>query len=43
MKREALAAHRFELDLALDKLEPTVYEGEDLDLPTFLRRGIKIA
>ena len=26
-----------------DKLEPTVYEGEDLDLPTFLRRGIKIA
>ncbi|MCX6910462.1 MAG: cell division protein FtsZ [Verrucomicrobia bacterium] len=26
-----------------DKVEPTIYEGEDLDLPTFLRRGIKIA
>jgi cell division protein FtsZ len=26
-----------------DKIEPTVYDGEDLDLPTFLRRGIKIA
>jgi cell division protein FtsZ len=26
-----------------DKLEPTVYDGEDLDLPTFLRKGIKIA
>ncbi|MCX6899669.1 MAG: cell division protein FtsZ [Verrucomicrobia bacterium] len=25
-----------------DKVEPTIYEGEDLDLPTFLRRGIKI-
>ena len=25
-----------------DKVEPTIYEGEDLDLPTFLRRGVKI-
>ncbi|MFA5190859.1 MAG: cell division protein FtsZ [Verrucomicrobiia bacterium] len=25
-----------------DKVEPTLYEGEDLDLPTYLRRGIKI-
>jgi cell division protein FtsZ len=25
-----------------DKVEPTIYEGEDLDLPTFLRRNIKI-
>ena len=25
-----------------DKVEPTLYQGEDLDVPTFLRRGIKI-
>ena len=25
-----------------DKVEPTLYGGEDLDVPTFLRRGIKI-
>jgi cell division protein FtsZ len=25
-----------------DKGEPTIYEGEDLDYPTFLRRGISL-
>ena len=25
-----------------DKSEPTLYEGEDLDVPTFLRRGISL-
>jgi cell division protein FtsZ len=25
-----------------DKSEPTIFEGEDLDVPTFLRRGIKL-
>ena len=25
-----------------DKVEPTLYQGEDLDVPTFLRRGLKI-
>jgi len=25
-----------------DKSEPTIVEGEDLDVPTFLRRGIKL-
>jgi cell division protein FtsZ len=25
-----------------DRVEPTLYQGEDLDVPTFLRRGIKI-
>lgn len=28
--------HRFE------KSEPTIYHGEDLDVPTFIRRGIKL-
>ena len=26
-----------------DKSEPTIYDGEDLDVPTYLRRGIKLA
>jgi len=25
-----------------DKSEPTIFEGEDLDVPTFLRKGIKL-
>jgi cell division protein FtsZ len=25
-----------------DRTEPTVYQGEDLDLPTYLRRGVKL-
>jgi cell division protein FtsZ len=25
-----------------DKSEPTLYEGEDLDIPTFLRRGVSL-
>ena len=25
-----------------DKSEPTIFDGEDLDVPTFLRRGIKL-
>jgi cell division protein FtsZ len=25
-----------------DKSEPTIVEGEDLDIPTFLRKGIKL-
>jgi cell division protein FtsZ len=25
-----------------DRVEPTLYQGEDLDVPTFVRRGIKI-
>jgi cell division protein FtsZ len=25
-----------------DKSEPTLYNGEDLDVPTFLRRGVSI-
>ncbi|MDW8308991.1 MAG: cell division protein FtsZ [Verrucomicrobiales bacterium] len=25
-----------------DRTEPTVHQGEDLDLPTFLRRGVKL-
>ena len=25
-----------------DKSEPTLYEGEDLDVPTFLRRGVSL-
>ena len=45
-KRERLKQQSLGLDVNVkgrfDKLEPTVYEGEDLDLPTFLRRGIKI-
>jgi hypothetical protein len=24
-------------------VEPTYYEGEDLDTPTFVRRGIKLS
>ncbi len=24
-------------------IEPTIYEGEDLDIPTFIRRGIKLS
>jgi cell division protein FtsZ len=26
-----------------DKSEPTIVEGEDLDVPTFLRKGVKLA
>jgi len=26
-----------------DKSEPTIVEGEDLDVPTFLRKGIKLS
>ena len=41
-----LRQQRLELEVNVkgrfDKVEPTIYEGEDLDLPTFLRRGIKI-
>jgi cell division protein FtsZ len=25
-----------------DRTEPTVHQGEDLDLPTWLRRGVKL-
>jgi cell division protein FtsZ len=25
-----------------DKVEPTIYHGQDLDYPTFLRRGVRI-
>ena len=25
-----------------DKTEPTVYKGEDLDLPTYIRRGVAL-
>ena len=25
-----------------DKSEPTLYDGEDLDLPTFIRRGVSL-
>jgi cell division protein FtsZ len=25
-----------------DKSEPTLYDGEDLDVPTFIRRGVSI-
>jgi cell division protein FtsZ len=25
-----------------DKSEPTLYDGQDLDVPTFLRRGIRL-
>jgi cell division protein FtsZ len=25
-----------------DKSEPTIYKGEDLDLPTYIRRGISL-
>jgi len=32
---EPIARGRF------DKIEPTIVEGEDLDVPTFLRRKIK--
>jgi cell division protein FtsZ len=31
---EVVSKGRFE------KSEPTVYQGEDLDVPTFVRRGI---
>nr|HPG01289.1 hypothetical protein [Kiritimatiellia bacterium] len=24
-------------------VEPTVYNGEDLDIPTFIRRGVKLS
>ncbi len=46
-KRERAKQQTLGLDVNIkgrfDKIEPTVYDGEDLDLPTFLRRGIKIA
>jgi cell division protein FtsZ len=25
-----------------DKSEPTLYNGEDLDVPTFIRRGVSV-
>jgi hypothetical protein len=25
-----------------DKSEPTIYKGEDLDVPTYIRRGIPL-
>ena len=25
-----------------DRTEPTVYKGEDLDLPTYVRRGVAL-
>jgi cell division protein FtsZ len=25
-----------------DKSEPTLYDGEDLDVPTYLRRGVSL-
>jgi cell division protein FtsZ len=25
-----------------DKSEPTLYDGQDLDVPTFLRRGVSL-
>jgi cell division protein FtsZ len=25
-----------------EKIEPTIYEGEDLDVPTYIRRGVPL-
>jgi cell division protein FtsZ len=25
-----------------DKSEPTIYKGEDLDVPTYIRRGVPL-
>ena len=47
--RQRRRARQGQLDLAAtDKgrfknVEPTVYDGEDLDIPTFIRRGIKLS
>lgn len=36
LKLEIISKGRF------DKSEPTIYKGEDLDLPTYLRRGVRL-
>ena len=47
-KKEAAKARQETLPLEgvsrgrFDKSEPTLYEGEDLDVPTYLRRGISL-
>jgi cell division protein FtsZ len=49
-KKPAAASKQMQGTLALDtyqrgrfdKSEPTIVEGEDLDVPTFLRKGIKL-
>jgi cell division protein FtsZ len=49
-KRPVVASKQMQGTLALDtyqrgrfdKSEPTIVEGEDLDVPTFLRKGIKL-
>ncbi|MCE9587751.1 MAG: hypothetical protein K8R57_05505 [Verrucomicrobia bacterium] len=49
-KKSAAASKQMQGTLALDtyqrgrfdKSEPTIVEGEDLDVPTFLRKGIKL-
>lgn len=36
LKLEIISKGRF------DKSEPTIYKGEDLDLPTYMRRGVRL-
>jgi len=49
VKKEATKPKQADLPLAevtrgrFDKSEPTLYDGEDLDVPTFLRRGINLS
>jgi len=45
-RKEAARLRQGQLDLDLinkgrfEKSEPTIHKGEDLDVPTFIRRGI---
>ena len=45
-KRRAMRQGQLQLDIIskgrFDKSEPTIHKGEDLDVPTFIRRGVAL-